>query len=524
MPQRHFTTNLRRVTAFLLGLMMTVSVTAQRPLPLPASTAHVNRMPIVTNGGFEQAGASEKDAASWTLTSTVAGSRRRCDTATKFYAHSDDCAFQLVGSPALTTQILKQAIPDSSATGDTLDLDFWVTGKSLTGTPRAKLKVKYLGGATEKLVVAIPTATYNYTQLQDAIILTGNAKKLVLKFVVNGTGKLTVDDVSMTRTLAPRAPAPVADAFVSEVGTSDSLDVTGNDDLGNPAAVVLDYGEPGVRGITPENTYELPGSNGALVTFNAAGVLSIDATAGTVASGIYQVEYQLTNSQGNASAIVTVTLGIAPTAANDAVAIMVGNSSGNLYGDNGSGLDDLGFPAAVLVSFGGGDAGGDASTYPAGTTVAFDGGLLTVNADGTFTIAGMASADATFFYRLSNLIGNSDATVSVSNAAPVNAVNDSYQLAVGGTLIVSTSDSNDLLDNDDRGLPVGVITAFTDTDGRNLIPGQTGSLGDGSLTINADGSFTVSGGSEVANFQINYTLENSVNWDTATITIFVVAP
>ena len=50
--------------------------------------------------------------------------------------------------------------------------------------------------------------------------------------------------------------------------------------------------------------------------------------------------------------------------------------------------DDLGLPDATLVSFGGGDLGGDASSNPAGTALinGLAGGTLTVNADGSLTL------------------------------------------------------------------------------------------------------------------------------------------
>ena len=58
----------------------------------------------------------------------------------------------------------------------------------------------------------------------------------------------------------------------------------------------------------------------------------------------------------------------------------------NQLTDNGSGADDLGTPAATITSFGGATSW-HRHRHAAGSSVALAGGTLTVNADGSLTLA-----------------------------------------------------------------------------------------------------------------------------------------
>jgi hypothetical protein len=77
--------------------------------------------------------------------------------------------------------------------------------------------------------------------------------------------------------------------------------------------------------------------------------------------------------------------------------------------------DSLGFPAASITSFGGGDLGGAVTDNAAGSSVALAGGTLTVNSDGSITLASATTpfVNYTFSYRLENAAGASDAEVKI---------------------------------------------------------------------------------------------------------------
>ncbi|WP_435105319.1 cadherin domain-containing protein [Arhodomonas sp. AD133] len=77
--------------------------------------------------------------------------------------------------------------------------------------------------------------------------------------------------------------------------------------------------------------------------------------------------------------------------------------------------DALGDPAGDIASYGGGDLGGSVTDHTAGNSVSLAGGTLTVNADGSFSLANAPSEPGTytFDYRLSNGSAQDDGTVTI---------------------------------------------------------------------------------------------------------------
>ncbi len=188
--------------------------------------------------------------------------------------------------------------------------------------------------------------------------------------------------------------------------------------------------------------------------------------------------------------------------------------------------DHLGIPAATIVSFGGGSLPGDASTHLVGTTLVggLAGGDLTVNADGSFTLANPSqTGDYSFRYRLQNSADSDDATVTIQVQQLPTAVDDGpYTLLEGDDLDIGLADPNDLLENDTLGFPEAVITGIG---GGDLIgpanPGDSTPLGGGTLTVNADGSFSLVAADTAGTYSFEYTLDNLAGSDTATVTIQV---
>lgn len=77
--------------------------------------------------------------------------------------------------------------------------------------------------------------------------------------------------------------------------------------------------------------------------------------------------------------------------------------------------DTLGDPVSAITSFGGGDVGGDVTSNAAGDTVELSKGLITVGTDGSFNFLPEIGFSGVFTveYRLENVLGSSDATLSI---------------------------------------------------------------------------------------------------------------
>ena len=117
--------------------------------------------------------------------------------------------------------------------------------------------------------------------------------------------------------------------------------------------------------------------------------------------------------------------------------------------------DVLGVPAGAISSFGLSDAG--EVSVPGSTTLA--GGELTVDADGSFSLTGAdTTGDYSFFYRLSNPAGTSEAEVTIQVQELPDAVDDSNRVEAGGN--ISAGAGGGLLENDEVGYPEARIVSF----------------------------------------------------------------
>ncbi|RMF80076.1 MAG: S-layer family protein, partial [Chloroflexi bacterium] len=276
---------------------------------------------------------------------------------------------------------------------------------------------------------------------------------------------------------------------------------------------------------------------GGTLTVNNNGTMTLN---GATVPGTFTFDYQLTNANG-VSNISTVTievraLPIAQPDALTAIVNIVNNfAAPTLFNDNGSGADTLGSPTATLVSFGGGSLGGAVTDNAAGTTVvaAFAGGDLTVNADGSLTVSNPTTTGVfTFDYRIQNVAGFSDATVTVTiNQAPI-AQDDAYtflfnvdqNVAAGAGLFVDNGSGADNLGN-----PVATLTSFGGGDlggaVTDNIAGASVALAGGTLTVNADGSWSLTGQPFTpSTFTFDYRLTNAFGTSDATVTLVIQDP
>ena len=300
------------------------------------------------------------------------------------------------------------------------------------------------------------------------------------------TVTITVNQVSPPAT----PPTAVDDAYATDqdaaVTTTAATGVLAND--------------TGTRPLSAGSASNPP--NGT-VTLNADGSFTYTPDPGFFGTDTFT--YTATNSAGSDSATVTITVNqtlppvTAPTAVDDAYAT-----------DQDSALSATA-ATGVLAN----DTGTRPLTAGSASTPAH--GTVSLNATGSFTYTpdpGFFGTD-TFTYTAINSAGSDSATVTitVSQAPPVvtapTAIDDSYATPANTPLSAPAA--------------TGVLA--NDTGTRPLTAGSVSSPAHGSVSLNADGSFTytpASGFSGADTF--TYTATNGAGSDTATVTITVMAP
>jgi VCBS repeat-containing protein len=220
-------------------------------------------------------------------------------------------------------------------------------------------------------------------------------------------------------------------------------------------------------------------------------------------SGTDTFKYRARDSTGQQSNTATVTItvlaNVPPVAANDSYST---NQDTKLTVNAGSG---------VLANDT--DANGNALTASLIGNVSH--GTLALSANGSFTYtpaAGFVGADS-FTYRANDGSLNSNtATVSITVAAvnhPPVAANDTYSTPKGTTLNVNAAS--------------GVLANDSDPDGNTLTALLVGNVAHGTLTLNANGSFTYTPaagytGPDSFTYHAN---DGSLNSNTATVSITV---
>jgi Bacterial Ig-like domain (group 2)/Bacterial Ig domain len=246
--------------------------------------------------------------------------------------------------------------------------------------------------------------------------------------VANGTAIIRVNSGAAkdSATIVVRLNAPavaVIDSLASLMNTSlviTAPGLLGNDTLGVPTATIVSFGGGSLPGSVATNPV------GSTVTFGTGGSLRVSAdgsltfTPSTGFTGSFTFQYRLQNSVGTSDATVVIEVGLPPVAVDDGYATTMNvaltvNPPGVLTNDN------TGFPLSVVMSFGGGSLPGTVTSFPAGQGLAFGiggflGGFIRLNADGSLSFTPPTGYTGTFtvLYRISNGVGTSDATISIT--------------------------------------------------------------------------------------------------------------
>ncbi|SNS60686.1 VCBS repeat-containing protein, partial [Ekhidna lutea] len=296
--------------------------------------------------------------------------------------------------------------------------------------------------------------------------------------------------VSVTLTIVETNPnlVTVADSYTFDEGSNNSV---------NAASGVLDNDVDNVgSGITAELVSDV--SFGTL-TLNADGGFTYthDGSETTVDS----FEYRVTNGTDNGNA-VTVTLNITPQ--NDAPVAVA-----DTYTFDEGSTNNVSAASGVLDN----DSDADGDTFTAILVSDVSNGTLTLNADGSFDYEhdGSETTVDSFTYKVNDgTVDGNTVTVTLNitpqNDAPV-AVADTYTFDEGSTNNVSAASG--VLDND------------SDADGDTFTAILVSDVSNGTLTLNADGSFDYEhDGSETTVDSFTYKVnDGTVDGNTVTVTL-----
>jgi hypothetical protein len=307
------------------------------------------------------------------------------------------------------------------------------------------------------------------------------------------------------------APLAVGDIYANASSSPFAVPmpaVLGNDSA-NFASIIA-YGKGG----SEQTTLGQPSATtaGGSVSLSANGGFTYAPPAGGQTSDSFK--YTLANYAGSSTAAVTITSTAAPVAANDTYQVTSNTprtvaAKGVLENDTPNG--------GRIASYG---ASGIEQTAIGANAGTVQGGTIALNADGGFTYKPptlFIGVDS-FRYALSNVSGSSFATVVLNvNAAPV-AVNDIYNATLGVTLAVPFPG---VIGNDATG-GIATIASYGVTGIEQTSIGQpAATTAGGTVSLNADGSFSYRPAAVGGADTFQYTLSSFAGSSKATVTITV---
>ena len=266
----------------------------------------------------------------------------------------------------------------------------------------------------------------------------------------------------------------------------------------------------GLTGTYGTLTVNADGSYSYVADQSAADDLDLNDTA------IDYFNYTVTSGSQTDIAVLAITVtGIndAPVAANDTgevdedATLTVSNGSEDLIENNDTDPDDSASLVISAIRLGGTEGSGTAGTIGSGLTGTY--GTITVNADGSYTyVADQDAADAldagdtvtdVFNYTLSDGTLSDTATITITITGvddDITAVDDTDAVDEDATISRSVGDSQEL-DSDDVDLDDSSTSTITGIRlGDTEDSGSAGTIGSaltgtyGTLTVNADGSYT----------------------------------
>ncbi len=358
------------------------------------------------------------------------------------YTATDGTATSPVATVSITVDAVNDlpvAVDDSFAT----DEDTALTGNVLTNDSDADgdtLTATLVTGPTNGTLALNADGSFTYTPTADF-----NGADSFTYTAGDGTATSSVATVSITINAVNDAPVTVDDSFSTDEDTALTGNVLTNDsDVdGNTLTVALVDGPAnGTLTLNPDGSFTYTPA----ADFNGADSFSYTAGDGTTTSSVATVSITI-NPINDAPVTVDDSFGT------DEDTVLTGNVLTNDSDVDGDAL------TATLV---------DGPTN----------GTLTLNADGSFTYTpntNFNGADS-FTYTASDSTATSPvATVSIT----VNPVNDA-----------PVTVDNSFITDEDTALTGNVLTNDSDVDGNTLTATLVDGPTNGTLTLNADGSFT----------------------------------
>lgn len=171
---------------------------------------------LLVNGNFDDNDDADKLLPDgWKKVGLLKNDRVRSNTLTQTYAHSTPNAFQLQGTPDEVGKVSKltRNAKISGVTftaGDTLTFSAMVDQRSgIPGTPIVKALVKFNNGSQQVMTLKLPNPKISgYTSVSlSKTLKRGDVKSIKVDlFYSKGSGKLYIDDLSLTHTPAESAP------------------------------------------------------------------------------------------------------------------------------------------------------------------------------------------------------------------------------------------------------------------------------------------------------------------------------
>jgi GEVED domain/Bacterial Ig domain len=319
-----------------------------------------------------------------------------------------------------------------------------------------------------------------------------------------------------------------------------------NDSPGNPPATLTHFGGADLGGAVTDHTAgttvtPLPGYADGSLTVVGNGAVTFVAPTGLV--GPWRFEYRLSNPNGTSDATVTIEVQVPPDAIDD------GPDPGSVPGDpfhTDAGVpidttthatpsvlanDVLGVPAGAVISYGTSSSPGDEPAEGAPTPTD-QGGTVQVLTNGDFVYVppappaplGAAPAGSgsfvgldAFGYALANSAGSDAAVVTIAVGAPAACADDTYTATFNIGIGHSAASGVILGAGTDSGTDISV----TNVQGSGANVGSPTATDDGgSVSLNADGSFTYDPPPADAQDTFTYTVGNAFG-DSSACTVTV---
>lgn len=176
--------------------------------------------------------------------------------------------------------------------------------------------------------------------------------------------------------------------------------------------------------------------------------------------------------------------------------------------------NDFGLPSLTVLSFG--PVGGASSTVAGASGTTDNGGIIMVNADGSFIYtppSGFTGNDRFAYIASSGTLPNNNAIVSIAVGTPATATSDTYTAT--GNVSINLNGAAGVLTND-NGSNRTIVAINGNT---SLVGVPTTTTQGGNLTLNADGSFNYNppAGYEGSD-NFTYTIDNGFS-SPSTITV-----